>query len=172
MALVIEAKQAIDNTMIRLGKNGKLESVEVDRAAYVEPMDREHLLMITGRSEPFELEGQFGTQTKVRIEFEVLRGKQAGGRFTSMFTLTVGRKSNLGELIAAARNKDIAEGEGVDIDEYIGHKLYANTRIATSAKTGNSYVTIVAPRPMDDEEEAQATPKSAKQVTASWDDEE
>lgn len=171
MALIIEAK-SVDNTMVRLGKGGKLESVEVDRSQYVEPADKEHKLRIIGRSEPFEMDGQFGLQQKLRLEFEIIKGKQIGGQFSSMFTYTVGQKSNLGEVIAAARNKPIGVGERVDVDEYLGRTLYASTRQKISA-TGNQYTQIAATRPDDDDDEEEAPAKPAKAAgKPTWEDDE
>lgn len=171
MALIIEAK-TVDNTMVRLGKGGKLEQVEVDRSQYVEPADKEHKVRIIGRSEPFEMDGAYGPQQKIRIEFEILKGKQSGGQFTSMFTFKVGPKSTFGEFIAAARNKAIGVGEKVDVDEYLGRTLYTSTRQKMSA-TGNQYTLIAAARPDDDDDDEDAVPvKAAKAAKSTWDDDE
>lgn len=167
MGLVIEQKTEYDRTIHRLSKNGIVD-VEVGADDYIEPRDGEKRLMVSGYSDAFEMTGQFGTQQKLRVEFRIEEGVEKGGRFASLFTLSVHPKSNLGKVLVAAGKAPI-EGS-VDIEDYLGKKFYGVTKAELSAASGNTYISIASARPDDGNEPAPAKSNGQAKPAASDDD--
>lgn len=166
MGVQLTATATMDRTVHRFTKNGGVADVEVKPDEYVIPRDGEHRLRISGYSDPFEMTGQYGTQQKIRIEFQLVQGKMKGERFASLFGLTVGPKSKLGPVLGDARNKAIAIGESIELDDFAGLELYATTKATLAAASGNTYVDIAASRPVtpEDDEDAPQAKKAASDV--------
>lgn len=84
---------------------------------------------LSGISEAFEMTGQYGTSTNVRVEFRCMRTKNAqyaaGKRWTGLYTYKIGPKSNLGALLGRLRGRDIEAGENIDIDAHITTRFIA-----------------------------------------------
>lgn len=175
MGLTIEMSAPVNNTMHRKIK-GQMTEVLVGRDDYVEPKDQEHLLKITGYSDSFEMaafEAGKPPVTKTKIEFEIAQGRQKGGRFSCLFTLSLHERANLGAVLRAAYGGEFAPGTRVDLDDCIGKVLYASTRMELSPSSGNSYAKVTAPRPYepeDDEDDAPVAAKAAKAANPFTDD--
>lgn len=128
MARIVTASAGSITPMYRRDANGAVVSVMPDIGEYQTPPKGTRARMtLSGISEEFELTSQFSEQpvTKVRVEFTIdkVSGNAKmleGKRFTDLYTLSTGPKSNLGKLLGALRGREIAKGEDVDIDAFIG----------------------------------------------------
>jgi hypothetical protein len=162
MGFIIEQKTEYDRTIHRLTKNGVVD-IEVGPDDYVEPADGEKLLMISGYSDSFPLEGKFGLQTKIRLECRIEEGQDKGGRFASIFTVSVNPKSNLGKVLAAANGAPI-DAPKVDIEDFLGKRFYGVTTMKISETSGKPYVSIDSARAAKSAAPAKSNGKTAPQA--------
>ena len=141
---------AIQNDMYQLNAKGQVVQVKVNPADYDCPDDREYQLKLTGYTDPFEMDGQFGIQEKIRLEWEVQNSKKWGGtRFSNLYTVPKGwgEKAKLAQVVMALTGEPITPGQVIDFDDLLGMSCFGMVKGQMSASTGNVYPTIAAYRP-------------------------
>jgi hypothetical protein len=164
-----------EDTVYQRNSQGRIVQNHVSPADYDCPDDGRYRLMVTGYSDPFELDGQFGVQEKIRVEFEVRDNpKWEGTRFSTMFNIpkSWGAKSKLCQLVGALLGAPVKEGQLVDFDDLIDQECSALVAGQLSAKTGDLYATVDGFQPlMPGRAGAPATERQPKRVARLGDDE-
>lgn len=140
--------------------NGKLELVAVrrDEDGYGTPDPKRYQLILSGISDEFEEDGQYGPQTKVICEFEIVGSKKwSGTKFSGFYTVPqswTDDRARLGQLAGALNGRKLQKGDEIDF----GKHILAKTRfegvvtIETSAR-GNEYAKIDVHLPLDTDDD-------------------
>lgn len=136
------------STIFRRNDAGQVVEVEAKREDWSPPRGR-YRLRWNGTSPTFELPNQFKEgelQTKVSIEFLILKGNNLTGRtFTELMTWSIHPKSTLGKLVGALRGAPIKPGDEVDPDTYIGTEFIASVALDDKGKYANVVPESVEP---------------------------
>lgn len=129
-----DAGQAIEITETDMLDDTRFKLIEPDPNDYVKvPSGTKARLRLSGISEFFEMTGQYGTSTNIRVEFLILKATGSnqlqreivGKRFTQLMTPKLGAKSKLGALYGKLRERDVERDETIDIMAYIGTEFVA-----------------------------------------------
>lgn len=169
MGTVAVAKQGMDRKVFRRNKAGEIVQVDVAPDEYKAPSPGQYQLRLTGCSDSFEINGQYGVSEMIRLEWVVVSGNKAdnkGRRFSDMYPLHITPKSKLGKIIAALGNEEIDLGRAYDVTDYFGRELVSMVKqtVKTNeygtqvyANVDVDYVEPVSDEP-DDEPEDDAPP--------------
>lgn len=99
------------NEVFRMSKDGGFEKVETTNKDYPEVAPGEKLVIITGLTKPYEIDGRKKDETTgeiktekvtmIKVEMGVMDGRGKGNRFLMPFSFRVTKGTNLGKIIAA-----------------------------------------------------------------------
>lgn len=149
MGREITATASVTPMWRRNAKGDLIKIEEPNRDEYATPPQGTRArFVLSGVSDTFEMSGEYGTSTNVRIEYLIEKTSGAGlehlngKRFTDLFTWKVSAKSNLGRLLGALRGRPIEPGEVIDIDAFIGTTFVSSTTMNEKGYAGLSIEAI------------------------------
>lgn len=152
MGRMITASAGMVTPMWRRNAKGELIQIpEPDRNEFVTPpRGTRARFQLSGISETFEMDGQYGVTTNARIEFLIEKASGPGlewlngKRFTQLVTWKVSSKSTFGQLLGTLRGREIQGGEDVDADAYIGTSFVSSTTLKENGDKQYAGISIEA----------------------------
>lgn len=124
-------------------KTGAVIEVEVARDSHRPPPTGFYQLRLRAISAPFEMDGQFGKSRNVRAVFQVVSGPYAKQTFTQLLGIAradgdvwrsnITNKTAVGQLIVAIRGREIAQGEPINLLDYLNGQFAAMVNQVTKA---------------------------------------